>query len=111
MSELKIWPGLGNGNEVLVCLAEDSMIDDATSQITLPEKFRGGGWSPLILGSVTAGAAGAQGARTLTNQSSVQELSCTFVESTGVLTVTNAVGGTLTRVLIFVLMVGAQKAF
>ena len=110
MTDIKHFRGLNEENEQIFVLSEDSIADSGTTVVTLPEKYRNGGWTPVILGANTL-PTGAQGARTITSVSTATIWTATYVESTGVLTITKGAGGTLTRCLITVLMVGSTKVW
>lgn len=111
MSNLNHYAGLNSENEQIVVLSEASLANAATTDTTLPEKYRKGGWTPVVLGAATTTAA-APGARTITGVApGTAAFGVTLVEDTGVLTVTNNTGGTLTRVMIVVLLVGTSNDF
>jgi hypothetical protein len=96
--------------EFFTDLEAGPVADDATFTITLPTEFRGRSPLPILLAAVTYGA-GAVGARTATYQALDQGAAgtgvqvTTFVEATGVLTLTNRSGGPLSAVRLIFLVV------
>jgi transglutaminase-like putative cysteine protease len=116
MSLVKIWEGLNESNRPLyVDNSASTVVDNGNWTITLPAPYPKSTAIPTVKAVGTYGA-GADGARTFTYKPVVDVGSLlvgievvNYVETTGVLTLTNRAGASLTDIITFIEVIGDTK--